>query len=79
MRDIDVSSTNWSGAKNETFNWSNQDTADNIISDDGSTWPFTLASPITVSASTKKSCGLGGTSGTYTYRSNGNPKSVIIS
>ena len=79
MRDIPVHNSNWSGAKNESFNWNNPNNTDSVITQDGGNpWPFTLASPVTINAGTSLPCSLVGASGTYGYICDANPKTVII-
>jgi len=79
MADIDVGADNWEGSASGTFNWNNTtNTAASITQNGSNTWPFTSGPPISVSGGAKQSCQLIGTSGSYSYKSNGNPRTVVI-
>ncbi len=85
MADVLVCKDQWNGVKKQDFNWHNNSNTDTvqITQVTGSTWPFSLPSPITVNPSSKVACSLINQAGTYPYNSApcstlGNPKNVII-
>jgi hypothetical protein len=80
---IDVFATGWSGAANESFNFSNGSNAPVLVQKNGNnTFPFVGGNPVSVGPGTH-GYQLIGTPGTYTYNTMpalaaGNPKTVII-
>lgn len=84
MADVLVCKDQWNGVKKEQFNWhNNTPNTVQITQVAGSTWPFTLSSPITVNPNSKVACGLIDQTGTFPYTAApcstlGNPKNVII-
>lgn len=93
--DQPVCDPQWIAHKKDEFTWVNSMTDPAIISEDGTTWPFTLPSPIDVAGQRsngqpgRTDCGIrpdlqGDNPTNYTYNvytcpGKGNPKTVIIS